>query len=147
MFKKLYIKYLKRLVFFTVFILALYIALQYLRPDLLSPFCIYLIMIFLVIMAATHAIVLRADAERLEYQADPEKNAEEQRKELTAIEKKFITRYMLATTVKLLFFLVLLLVYAFTNRQDLLRFGLNFVVLYLSYSIFEVLMLKKPLLK
>ena len=91
--------------------------------------------------------VLRADAERLEYQADPEKNAEEQRKELTAIEKKFITRYMLATTVKLLFFLVLLLVYAFTNRQDLLRFGLNFVVLYLSYSIFEVLMLKKPLLK
>ena len=104
-------------------------------------------MIFLVIMAATHAIVLRADAERLEYQADPEKNAEEQRKELTAIEKKIITRYMLATTVKLLFFLVLLLVYAFTNRQDLLRFGLNFVVLYLSYSIFEVLMLKKPLLK
>ena len=64
-FRDLYSKYLKRLFLLTIFILALFVLCSHCWPFLLSPFCIYLIIFFLVVMAATHAIVLQADAERL----------------------------------------------------------------------------------
>ena len=98
-------------------------------------------------MAGSHAIVLQADAERLAYVSEEGADAEAQRKAVMDTEKKFIRRYLVATTVKLLLFLVLLVAYAFTNRGDMLRFGLNFIVLYLIYSVFEVFILKKPVLK
>ncbi|MBQ6666624.1 MAG: hypothetical protein IJM65_00755 [Bacteroidales bacterium] len=146
-FRDLYSKYLKRLFLLTIFILALFVLCSHCWPFLLSPFCIYLIIFFLVVMAGTHAIVLQADAERLSYVSEEGADAETQRKAIMDTEKKFIRRYLIATTVKLMLFLVLLVAYAFTNRDDMLRFGLNFIVLYLIYSIFEVLILKKPLLK
>lgn len=147
MFKQLYLKYLKRLLVFTIIVMAAYICCHYFCSFVLSPFCIYLILLFLVIMAVSHAVVLRTDAMRLEYSPDPEKDDEARKADLVAIEKKFVTRYMLTTTVKLLLFLALLLVYAFLNRSDMLRFGLNFLVLYIAYSVFEIIVLKKPLLK
>ncbi len=146
-FRELYSKYLKRLFLLTIFILAVFVLCSHCWPFLLSPFCIYLIIFFLVVMAGTHAIVLQADAERLSYVSEEGADAETHRKAVMDTEKKFIRRYLIATTVKLMLFLVLLVVYAFTNRDDILRFGLNFIVLYLIYSIFEVVILKKPLLK
>jgi hypothetical protein len=98
-------------------------------------------------MAGTHAIVLQADAERLACLPEEGTDAEEQRKVLVDTEKKFIRRYLIATIIKLMVFLVVLVGYAFANRADMLRFGLNFIVIYLIYSIFEVVILKKPLLK
>lgn len=147
MFKQLYLKYLKRLLIFTILLMAVFILCHYSWPFVLSPFCIYLILLFLAIMAGTHAIVLKTDAMRLEYRPDPDKDEEACRKDLMDIEKKFVTRYMLATTIKLILFLILLVAYAFVNRNDILRFGLNFLVLYVAYSIFEILILKKPLTK
>lgn len=147
MFKQLYLKYLKRLLIFTIIVMAAYICCHYFCSFVLSPFCIYLIVLFLIIMAVSHAVVLQADAMRLEYVPAPEKDEEACKADLVAIEKKFVTRYLLTTTVKLLLFLVLLLVYAFLNRGDMLRFGLNFLVLYVAYSVFEIIVLKKPLLK
>lgn len=147
MFKVLYANYLKRLFLLTIFLLALFVLCHYCWPFLLSPFCIYLIIFFLVVMAGSHAIVLQADAERLAYVSEEGADAEAQRKAVMDTEKKFIRRYLVATTVKLLLFLVLLVAYAFTNRGDMLRFGLNFIVLYLIYSVFEVFILKKPVLK
>lgn len=147
MFKQLYLKYLKRLMVFTIIVMAAYIGCHYFCSFLLSPFCIYLIVFFLIIMAVSHAVVLRTDAMRLEFAPDPETDEETRKAELVSIEKKFVTRYMLTTTVKLLLFLVLLVVYAVLNRSDMLRFGLNFLVLYVAYSVFEIIVLKKPLLK
>ena len=63
------------------------------------------------------------------------------------MEKKFVRRYLLATTIKIFVILVMLVAYAFTNRADMLRFGLNFIFIYLVYSLFEIFILKKPLLK
>ena len=146
-FRELYSKYLKRLFLLTISILAVFVLCSHCWPFLLSPFCIYLIIFFLVVMAGTHAIVLQTDAERLSYVSEEGADAETHRKAVMDTEKKFIRRYLIATTVKLMLFLVLLVVYAFTNRDDILRFGLNFIVLYLIYSIFEVVILKKPLLK
>lgn len=147
MFKTLYIKYLKRLLLFTTAVLAVFILFHYCWDYLLSPFCLQLIVLFLLIMAGTHAVVLHTDARRLEYAPDPDTDAETRKKDIMEIEKQFIRRYMVATTVKWLLFVLLLIVYAVTKRADMLRFGLNFVVLYVAYSVFEILILKKPLLK
>lgn len=147
MFKKLYFKYLQRLLGFTICILAIYMLCAKFADFLLSTNCIYLIMFFLIVIAGTHAIVIQTDAKRLEYEPDSTLNADEQKQELVKIEKKFITHYMIATTIKLFVFLLLLVIYAFTNKADILRFGLNFIVLYTAYSLFEILILKKPVTK
>ena len=147
MFKTLYIKYLKRLLLFTTAVLAVFILFHYCWDFLLSPFCLHLIVLFLLIMAGTHALVLHTDARRLEYTRDAEKDADAMKKDLMDMEKQFIRRYLVATTVKWFLFLGLLVVYAVVRPSDMLRFGMNFMALYVAYSVFEVLVLKKPLLK
>lgn len=52
--------------------------------------------------------------------------------------QQFVTRFMLITTIKLLSFLALLLVYALMFKDDAIQFLLSFFVLYLIYSVFEV---------
>jgi hypothetical protein len=80
----------------------------------------------------------------MEHKPDPELSKDEQMKEITSIERRFITRYMLTTAIKLLSFLVLLLLYAYINREDAIRFLLNFMAIYLMYSVFELIYIKKP---
>jgi len=53
--------------------------------------------------------------------------------------QQFVTRFMLITTIKLLSFLALLLVYALMFKEDAIQFLLSFFVLYLVYSVFEVM--------
>jgi hypothetical protein len=82
--------------------------------------------------------------ERMEHKPNPDLNKEEQMKEITNIERRFISKYMLTTTIKLLSFLILLLLYAYLNREDAIRFLLNFMAIYLLYSVFEIIYIKKP---
>lgn len=51
--------------------------------------------------------------------------------------RQFVTRYMLITTIKLLSFLTILLVYGLLRPNDAMQFILSFLVLYLIYSAFE----------
>jgi len=53
--------------------------------------------------------------------------------------QQFVTRFMLITTIKLLSFLALLLVYALLFKEDAMQFLLSFFILYLIYSAFEVM--------
>lgn len=147
MFKKLYFKYLQRLLLFTIIILAIYMLFAKFAPQLLSPNCIYLIVFFLLVIAGIHAIVIQTDAKRLDYQPDPSLSEEEQKNALFQIEKKFITHYTIATAIKLFVFLLLLIVYAFINKTDMLLFGIDFLFLYIAYSVFEIFILKKPVTK
>ncbi len=52
--------------------------------------------------------------------------------------QQFVTRFMLITTIKLLSFMALLLVYALMFKEDAIQFLLSFFTLYLIYSGFEV---------
>ena len=52
--------------------------------------------------------------------------------------QQFVTRFMLITTIKLLSFMALLLVYALMFKDDAIQFLLSFFTLYLIYSGFEV---------
>ena len=145
MLKKIFYKYLRSLLIFSILIVAVYTALQYFATNLVSSNTPYLIVVFLVVMAISHYIIIKTDVERWEYKPNPDLDKETQTKELLQIERRFITQYMLVTTVKLLSFLAMLGLYAYFNGGDMVRFSLNFLVLYVLYSLFELVYIRKPL--
>ncbi|MFA6923631.1 MAG: hypothetical protein WC223_05195 [Bacteroidales bacterium] len=52
---------------------------------------------------------------------------------------QFISSFMLLTFVKLVFFIFILSVYVFYNRSDAVAFVINFFVLYVFYTVFEII--------
>jgi uncharacterized membrane protein len=54
---------------------------------------------------------------------------------------RFINMYLLITTLKLLLFIAILVIYILLNRKDAVPFGLSFFILYLVYTVFEVISL------
>jgi len=146
MLKKIYFKYLQYLLIFSIVITAVYILLRYVASGIVSVNLPFLIIAFLLVTAITHYIIVRADVERMENKPDINMSKEDRMKAITAIERRFISKYMLITTVKLLSFLIMLVVYAYLNRADAVCFSLNFIALYLLYSFFEIIYLKKPVM-
>ena len=144
MFKRIYYRYLQSLLIFSIIVTIIYILLRYFVSDIVSVNLPFLIVIFALVTAISHYIVVRTDVDRMEHKSNPELSKDEQMKEITAIERRFITKYMLATTIKLLSFLIFLGVYAYLNRADAVRFLLNFMVIYLLYSFFEIIYIKQP---
>lgn len=51
---------------------------------------------------------------------------------------KFVNLFLLTTSLKLLVFLAIIIMYSFLNRQHAVAFILNFFVVYLVYTIIEV---------
>jgi hypothetical protein len=45
---------------------------------------------------------------------------------------------MLTTAIKLFLFITVMIIYSFLNRKDAVAFLLNFFILYLVYTVFEV---------
>ncbi len=54
---------------------------------------------------------------------------------------KFLNYYLLITTLKLFLFIGVLVGYIMLNKGDAAPFGISFFILYLLYSIFEVVSL------
>jgi len=52
--------------------------------------------------------------------------------------KRFISVFMLTTAIKLFLFITVMIIYSFLNRKDAVAFLLNFFILYLVYTVFEV---------
>jgi len=50
----------------------------------------------------------------------------------------FINRFMVATSVKLLVYFVILLAYVFTHKEDAVPFIISFFIMYVAYTAFEV---------
>ena len=147
MLKKIFYTYLRSLLIFSILIVGAYIALLYFASELVSLNTPYLIAVFLIITTIIHYNVIQTDVARMEYKPNPDLDKEAQTRELLKIERRFITRYMLITTVKLLSFMALLGLYAYFNRNDIVRFALNFLALYLLYTLFEIIYIRKPVKK
>jgi hypothetical protein len=52
---------------------------------------------------------------------------------------RFVSSFMLLTFVKLVCFISVILAYVFYNRNDAVAFILDFFVLYVFYSVFEII--------
>jgi len=51
---------------------------------------------------------------------------------------RFVNRFMVITGLKLFMFLFIILIYGFIDRKGLAGFALSFLVVYFTFSIFEV---------
>jgi hypothetical protein len=78
----------------------------------------YLLALFYIITAVVHYILLRIS---------------------TMNPRKFVGYFMLATFLKLLNYLVVIVVYVLTVKEGIFSFILTFFILYIIYTAFEVL--------
>ena len=58
---------------------------------------------------------------------------------------KFVNAFLLTTTVKLLLFLAIIVIYVLLNRDDAIGFILTFFTYYLIYTSFEIVSILKYL--
>ena len=56
---------------------------------------------------------------------------------------RFVNRFMMATFVKLMAYLAILVTYVFTYKSDAVPFIFAFFILYLTYTVFEVVEMLK----
>lgn len=56
---------------------------------------------------------------------------------------KFVNLFLLTTSLKLLVFLAIIITYSFLNRQGAVAFILNFFIIYLVYTVIEVIHVMK----
>jgi hypothetical protein len=54
---------------------------------------------------------------------------------------KFVNYFMLTTFIKLFFFLAVMVIYALLNREDAIRFIVIYFILYLFYTVFDVVLI------
>jgi len=66
-----------------------------------------------------------------------------QLKAITAKETRFVNTFLVSTGFKLLFFLAIILVYALLVRNDAVLFIIDFFILYLIFTVLEVLNISK----
>jgi hypothetical protein len=114
-------KYLQFIVKLTILSLVLGILAfflnRFLPEGIISPYLLYLLLLFHIVTGMVHYILLRIS---------------------TLNPRKFISYFMLATFIKLMSYLIVIVVYAFYVKEGLLPFILSFFILYIFYTVFEV---------
>ncbi len=116
-------KYLLRLLFFSIFIAGLSLALLLFFPDYTSSVLPTIILFFFLIMLITHYILLRGIYKK---------------------GKNFVSNYMLATTIKFLAYIIFLLItLLIIAKEERILFIVTFLIIYLLFSIFEIYTVKR----
>jgi len=116
--KKKYQQFILRLTILSLILgLLAYLLHRFLPAGIISPALPYLFILFYVITAIVHYALLR----------------------ITVLNPaKFVGYFMLATFLKLMNYLIVVVVYAFYVKEGILPFILSFFTLYIVYTVFEV---------
>jgi hypothetical protein len=116
--RKKYLQFILRLTILSLVLGAVAFILSRLLPGrMISPALPYLFLLFYVIGALVHFVLLR----------------------ITALNpRKFVSYFMLATFFKLMNYLIVILVYVLYVKEGILPFILSFFILYIIYTVFEV---------
>jgi len=116
--RKKYQQFILRLTILSLILgLLAFIMNRFLPAGLISPALPYLFILFFVITAIVHFVLLRIT---------------------TLNPGKFVGYFMLATFLKLMIYLIVVVVHAFYVKEGILSFILSFFTLYIIYSVFEV---------
>lgn len=116
--KSLYIIFLKKLLAFTILIaISGTIITQFIPENFITPTLPFLYVFFFAATLMVHYMLLKISEKR---------------------SPGFINFFMLVTFGKLIFFLTIILVYAFLYRNDAVQFILTFFILYVCFTAFEV---------
>jgi len=121
--KNPYIKFLKDLLVYSLIIVVVYILLSYILPKpYLSPALPFLFPFYIATTLISYHYMLRSLHRRF---------------------SKFVNRFMAATAIKLLWYVVIMALYVAFFRIDAMAFAINYFILYLCYTVFETVSLVK----
>jgi len=116
--KSKYITFLKGVLIFTLILGILFTGLFFVIPKIVfSPALPFLFFFFMAASLLSYYFMLKS---------------------LNSKFSKFVNTFLLITIVKLLLYVSVLIIYVLINRLDAVAFMLNFFILYLCYTIFEV---------
>ena len=116
-------KFIYRLIVFSVILAAIGVLFQFILPQYTTPALPYILIFFFLITLFTLYIVLRT----------PHKVSG----------TKFVAGYMLSRFVKMISIFLFIILYMIFNKEDRWNFAGAFLIIYFSYSIFEIIALKK----
>lgn len=86
-------------------------------PRYYSPALPYLYLLFFIVTLVTYYLALKYVKKKI---------------------SSFVNFYMLTTFIKLLLFIIIIVVYLMVNKPDALPFVVSFFILYLLFTVFEV---------
>ena len=113
-----YLAFIKKLFLYTVFIAVIGVAAAYLLPaNYITPTLPFLYVFFFAATLLVHYVLLQVSLKKA---------------------SSFINYFMLLTFGKLIFFLSIVLAYALLRREDAAQFIIAFFVLYIFFTVFEV---------
>jgi len=115
----------KNLIILSLISIALTYGLTYLIPEnLISSSWPYIVLFFFTISLLVHRYLLKKSGGQ---------------------HAKFINAFLLTTTIKLLLFLAVIVIYVLLNRDDAIGFILTFFTYYLIFTSFEIISILKYL--
>lgn len=114
-------KYAYRLMIFSVIMAVIGVVFQWTLPQYASVAIPFIIIFFFLLTFFTLYLVLKASNSN----------------------KKFIFGYMVSRIIKMITMLLFLILYIVFNEEDKWNFAIAFLTIYFSYSIFEIVALKK----
>lgn len=115
--------FLKKTGIIAIILFAVYLLLCYLIPvKYISPAIPEIIVFFAILTASVFYYQIKASLKRT---------------------SKFVNFFLIATALKLLFFLTLVVIYSLLNQADAVNFILSFFIIYVTFSVFEVIQLLK----
>jgi hypothetical protein len=116
--KTIFLKFVIRCFMLTVLLeLIAGLFIYYLPYDFVTPTLPFLPVFFFAATILVHYILLRAVEKRF---------------------GKFMNVFLLSTFLKLVFYMMVLVIYSFTNRVDAVPFIISFFVCYLLYTFYEI---------
>jgi hypothetical protein len=116
--KNLYLIFLRKLLLFTLVLAVVGYGITLLLPKAyITPTLPYLYLFFFAATLVVHYILLKVSSKKT---------------------PGFVNFFMLVTFGKLIFFLTIILIYAFLNREDSVPFIFAFFILYMFFTAFEV---------
>jgi hypothetical protein len=119
--KSPYLSYLKQLVIFSILLGLVAVALFYLLPaGFITPALPFLFAFFIGVNLIGYYFLIKSVQKKF---------------------IKFLNTFLLFTTCKLLLYIVILVLYIMTHKYDAMPFGLAFFILYLFYTIHEIVSL------
>lgn len=121
--RKKYLQFILRLTILSIALGFIAFLLGRILPErMISPALPYLFLLFYLTAALVHYVLLRIT---------------------TLNPRKFVSYFMLATFFKLMNYLIVILVYTLYVKEGILAFILSFFILYIIYTIFEVITILK----
>ncbi|MBC8315471.1 MAG: hypothetical protein ISR57_03740 [Bacteroidales bacterium] len=116
-----YIAFLKNLLIFSLVIVVICIGLSYLLPEsYFSPVLPFLFPFYIATTLISYHFMLKSLHRRF---------------------SKFVNRFMAATAIKLLWYLMVMVLYILFFTFDAIPFAINFFIFYLCYTVFETVSL------